>query len=105
MEFDATEWKKVEVDVPWQQNAYGCGVSSCMSISISNVRRVMTDLYRRFPKVGFFFFCNIFLVFDSAIRSSKNQGQQLQSKSLQIGVSRPLQNLCCLSQPFKQNLC
>ena len=30
MEFDATEWKKVEVDVPWQDNAYDCGVFSCM---------------------------------------------------------------------------
>lgn len=30
VEFDPTEWKNVEVDVPWQENAYDCGVFSCM---------------------------------------------------------------------------
>ncbi len=30
VQFDPTEWKKVEVDVPCQENAYDCGVFSCV---------------------------------------------------------------------------
>jgi Ulp1 family protease len=46
--FDRNEWRKIEVDVPCQKNAYDCGVFSCMFM-LHFVAAIFQDRQPSFP--------------------------------------------------------